>query len=99
MAQRFKSPSKITDILPNSLKAFKIEKKLLSYDAVVRWPEIVGEKISQHTAAKSIYQDTLIVEVDHPTWLIELQMMETNILKKIKAEIPKSPIKKIRFVN
>ncbi len=44
------------------------------------WPRLVGEAIAAVTEARSLSVGTLFVEVRSSSWLMELEMMKTEIL-------------------
>ncbi len=84
------------DILPNVYKKFKIEEKL-NYSAIESaWEDIVGEVIAKHSKPIEFIRGCLIVEVDYPVWLNELNnYSKKDILKRIKNKF--KDIKSIKF--
>ncbi len=64
------------------------------------WPEIVGEKIAEHTVPlKNTYQ-TLVVLSDHSAFSSALSYMEMDLKRKILNKFPRlaSSVKQLKFV-
>lgn len=99
MPSRYNKPDKIADLLGLATKGLNISQKLKDYQAVDKWPGIVGPAIAAHSQAIKIEGETLIVKVDHPVWLTELKMMEPQLIAELRNELPQSPIKKLKLVN
>jgi|SRR3990167_4221 len=97
MGNRFSPPHPLAKILGLHLKKLNLDKKIKNYSVVDCWQNIVGPSIAQHSAAKRISDGCLYLEVEHPTWFNELKMLEPQLLEKIKAFDPSTPIRKIRF--
>jgi len=49
------------------------------------WAEVVGEPIAVHTAASHLQGKALVVHVDDPAWLTELNFRRAELLQKIHA--------------
>ncbi len=54
------------------------------YEAMKKWPELVGEKIAEHAKAIRIQYGKLTIQVDDPVWRNELLLMKPMILQKYK---------------
>ncbi|GBD98552.1 hypothetical protein BMS3Abin07_00572 [bacterium BMS3Abin07] len=50
-----------------------------------RWEEIIGETISLHTYPFSCNNGQLLINVDSPEWLHELQYHQETILSRLRA--------------
>jgi len=73
-------------------------RKLREYDAVTRWPEIVGEQIARVTEPVRIDRGVLIVRVKNGPWRNELVMRKREILDKTNESLKDARIHDIRFV-
>jgi len=65
---------------------------------VETWPSLVGEAIAAVTEARSLSVGTLFVEVRSSPWLMELEMMKTDILRRLNAGREDALIERIVFV-
>jgi predicted nucleic acid-binding Zn ribbon protein len=59
------------------------------------WQKAAGKKIQQHTKLAGLKQDQLVVYVDSPAWLYQLNLLKNKMLKEIQGQIPE--IKRIHF--
>ncbi len=74
-----------------------IKKKIDEYQAVVRWPEIVGDHIAKVSEATRIRQGVLFVSVRVSTWRNELQLRKAEIMKKLNKALGEELVKDIKF--
>lgn len=62
------------------------------------WPDIVGDQLARVTRARSVDDATLIVEVKTSAWLMELNMMRGDFLKRVNEHLEDVPLERIVFV-
>jgi predicted nucleic acid-binding Zn ribbon protein len=63
------------------------------------WPERVGQAIAQVTRARGVSEGTLFVEVRSSAWLMELNMMRSEILRRLNEGRESAAIERIVFVQ
>ena len=68
-------------------------------DVLDLWPEIVGEQLAEVTRAKGVDEATLFVEVRSSAWLMELNMMKGEFLRRVNERLPETPLERIVFVQ
>lgn len=90
-------PEKIKDFLQDFLEKEGVADDLARVSAVDEWAERVGEKIASVTRARSVADSTLVVEVRSSAWLMELNMMKGEILKRVNQG-RELPLDKLVFV-
>lgn len=73
-------------------------RKIREYDAVTRWPDIVGEQIARVTEAVRIDRGVLVVRVKNGPWRNELTMRKREILEKTNSHLKDVQIRDIRFI-
>ncbi len=59
------------------------------------WQGLLGGKVTKHTCIFGIKKNQVMVLVDSPAWLFQLNLEKRRILKEIQKEIP--DISEIRF--
>lgn len=52
------------------------------------WKTIVGERIAAHSKVLDVNRGSIIVEVDHPGWSQQLQMIRKKALHELAAQFP-----------
>ena len=66
--------------------------------ALATWPVLVGEAIAAVTHARSLSEGTLFVEVRSSAWLMELELMKGEILRRMNAGLEDAALDRIVFV-
>jgi hypothetical protein len=61
------------------------------------WPEIVGEKVAQHSHPVQVAGETLIVATRSSAWSEQLSFLCEPVLAAIRARLPSAGIQKLRF--
>jgi predicted nucleic acid-binding Zn ribbon protein len=79
------NPQPLSSLLDKFLNELGLKKKILQYDVVVSWAEIVGEQIARVTEAYKIDKGILFVRVRTSEWRNELLMRKPEILQKINV--------------
>lgn len=51
------------------------------------WPELVGEKIAQHTTVEMLKDNALFITCDSTAWATNLRMMQRQILQAIARKV------------
>ena len=80
------------------LRNVGIEEKVKEYEAIGRWPAIVGNKIAEVTTAERVSDGILFVKVKNSVWRNELMYMKSDILASMDETIGKNVIKDIRYI-
>lgn len=90
-------PKPLSKSLSILLKSLGIENKIKQNEIIVRWPEIVGEKLSKVTTADKVENGILFVRVTNSAWRNELIYMKTEIINRISSRLNTDIINDIRF--
>jgi hypothetical protein len=72
-------------------------KQLRRYEPWRCWGDIVGPSLAAHTCPAGWRGATLVITVEHNTWMQELQFMKRELIEKIATACPGTTIKDIRF--
>ena len=78
----------IGDILGKLVSKAKWNSKLKQYALWQQWGGVVGTRVAKHAQPLRWNGATLVVGVNDSSWLQELRMMESEILEKIKQQLP-----------
>ncbi len=87
-----KMATRVGTLLNEVLGESGLGDKLSRYQAWLVWDQLVGEQIAQRARPLRIRQNVLEVQVDHPVWMQQLQMLKPKILEKINQQIPNAGI-------
>jgi len=98
MTTRGTGPIRLGDVLGSVLEKHGLRDQIKHMAALDLWPEVVGEHIAAATEARSVSEATLIVEVRSSGWLMELNMMKGDLLRRVNERLPDAPLQRLVFV-
>ena len=87
-----KQAQAVGHLLQEMLNADGLGEKLSRYQAWLVWDKLVGEQIARRARPLRLRQGVLEVQVDHPVWMQQLQMLKPKILEKLNAKVPNAAI-------
>ena len=93
-----KGPERIGDLLGGFLEKAGLREALVRADVVEEWEERVGEAIGRVTRAQGVRNTALIIEVRSSAWLMELNLIKGEILRKVNEGRDEGLIERIVFV-
>lgn len=96
--EKKEGPQKIGEVLSGFLEKAGLRDTLLRAEAVDEWEERVGGAIANVTKAQGVRDTTLIVEVRSSSWLMELNLMKEEILRRVNEGKAEARIERIVFV-
>lgn len=97
MRRRRKELINISEVIGKSAKKFGFDRQVPFQLIGKKWPELMGSSVGQHSYPVKLRGKTLILRVEHPTWMQELSFLKPQILDKIRRVLPKTLINEIRF--
>ena len=81
-----------------SLKAeCKLTNKDREFQALRRWPEIVGDRIAENTKPLYITENSVYVMAKGSVWCQELSYIKSKIIKEINETMGFDAIKDVRY--
>jgi predicted nucleic acid-binding Zn ribbon protein len=93
------NPERVGELLEGLLKKHGVQDQVRRMDVLELWPEIVGEHVAEVTRAKGVDEATLFVEVRSSSWLMELNMMKGEFLRRVNEHLSETPLERIVFVQ
>ncbi len=92
-------PIQISEILKTTIKKAEEQKKglLSEEEAQDAWRTAAGASAVKHTKIKRFTKTTLIIDVDSPTWIYQLNIDREKIEKRLNRQLKRKPPIKIRF--
>lgn len=97
---RTDEPEKLSNLLDGVLEKFIDRKAVLTNQLREKFPELVGNPLNKFAFLVTIKENTAIIEVKHPAFLIELRKPQVSgdLLVKIQAEFPDLEVTELNFV-
>ncbi|MBE9486903.1 MAG: DUF721 domain-containing protein [Desulfuromonadales bacterium] len=87
-----KQAAKVANLLKQVLGDKGLEDRLSRYQTWLIWDKLVGEQIALRARPLRFRQGVLEVQVDHPVWMQQLQMLKPKILEKLNQQLPNAKI-------
>lgn len=88
----------VSELLKPLLDNKLLQKRKTVYILKNKWSDIAGKDRSVHSLPVNLQRETLMVAVDNPACLTDMEFSKEDLLKKIQKKDPFSSVKKIRFV-
>ena len=87
----------IKDLILKNLRAQGLETPLLQKRLIDSWAEVAGQTVANYTDGLFIKNQTLFVHLTSPALRADLQMMRTELVRKLNAHVGSQVIADIRF--
>lgn len=88
----------VHEVLQQYLRTAGLEERIDEASAVPEWAERVGPGIAAVTTPLRVTGGTLVVAVRSSAWLMELQLMEATIVKRVNQGRKHGKFTRIRFI-
>ncbi|UCB53496.1 MAG: DUF721 domain-containing protein [Candidatus Zixiibacteriota bacterium] len=99
MLRRARQPEKIGKVLTRTLKGLKIDRRVKEETTLLKWAEVVGERIASQTSPLRVKDSILFVRVENASWRNELVFLKGKIIKELNQSGRANVIKDIVFTN
>ena len=87
-----KSAARVGSLVKQLLGQPGLGEQLTRHQAWLIWDQLVGKQIAAHARPLKLRKGVLEVQVDHPVWMQQLQLLKPQIMQKITAQIPNAGI-------
>lgn len=91
-------PQQVGDLVARFLDKSGLAPKVEAATAMTEWPRLVGPQIAAVTQATGMAEDTLFVSVATSAWMMELNLMKGELMRRINAGKKEGRIRSIVFV-
>jgi len=91
-------PTPLGKVLQDMLEETPLGDMMQRHRLFEHWESLVGPALCSRVRPKKIQGKTLILAVDHPAWIQELQFLKAKLLAKIQQRFPESQIENLRLV-
>ena len=94
-----KKPVALGSIVDKILEDHGVLDQVRRMSVLDEWSALVGDAVARVTRARSVEDGVLIVEVRSSPWLMELDMMKGDFVRRVNDYMPDTPIERIVFVQ
>jgi predicted nucleic acid-binding Zn ribbon protein len=96
--RRREGPQLIGELLPRLLERNGISAKVEAASVIPEWERIVGPGIAGVATPVTVSEGTLIVAVKSSPWMMELNLMKGELMRRINAGKRAGRIRELVFV-
>ncbi len=93
-----REPELIRNLILDSIEKMGLGERIQKQSAVVRWNQIVGDKIALETKALRVDGNVLIVKAYKAAWRQQLTFLKDELLSRLESDLGRDCIKDIRFI-
>jgi hypothetical protein len=97
-SNRSNKTQNLSDLIPDVLDEFNLEKSFTINEIVQKWSIIVGDIISTHSLPIIINKKQLLIIADHSIYAHEITTMKEIIIKKINNELSYQAVLNIKVM-
>jgi len=83
------------EILAKRFAALAESDQVRAYRA---WHAIAGGELAKVTAPGRLRDGTLVIECESSVWATELSFMAPDLLRRLRAVDPETPVQRLRFL-
>jgi len=97
MRKLLEEPLRLSQILPQVLKAMELETAIRRREIRKIWKEVVGENISKRCQPQKIKDGVLFLKVHSSVWMNQLHYLKEEMIKSLNARLGGEIVKDIYF--
>ncbi len=94
---REEGPTPLADALGAFLRKKGLDRELKGQELLGRWNEVVGERIAGVAQPSGVARGVLYVEVRSSAWMSELNLMKSELLRRLNAGAGEGRVERIVF--
>ena len=92
------TPSRLGDVLRAALARLPIAQQLADHAVWAKWEAVVGPTIAAHAAPRRLQRGILLVTVDSPMWMVELQFLKHDLRQRLNAAVGRNVVRDVFLV-
>jgi predicted nucleic acid-binding Zn ribbon protein len=91
-------PSRLGDVLRAALGRLPDAQRLADHALWTHWDAVVGPTLALHARPERLRRGVLIVAVDSPEWMQELQFLKHELRERLNARLGRSAVRDVFLV-
>jgi len=98
MSARAPRPTRLGDVLRAALDRLPFARKLDDYALWSHWDAVVGPTVALHARPEHVQRGVLVVSVDAPEWMQELQFLKHELRERLNARLGRAVVRDLFLV-
>jgi predicted nucleic acid-binding Zn ribbon protein len=91
-------PRRLGDVLRTALERLPEAQRLADHAVWAHWETVVGPTLARHARPARLRGGVLVVEVDSPAWMQELQFLKHELRDRLNARLGRRALRDIFLV-
>ena len=91
-------PSRLGDVLRAALDRLPNATRLEDYALWSHWDAVVGPTLARHARPERLRRGVLVVAVESPEWMQELQFLKHQLREKLNARAGRDVVREVFVV-
>jgi predicted nucleic acid-binding Zn ribbon protein len=91
-------PTRLGDVLRAALGRLPDAQRLADHALWTHWDAVVGPTLALHARPERLRRGVLIVAVDSPEWMQELQFLKHELRERLNARLGRSAVRDVFLV-
>jgi len=92
------SPTRLADVLRAALDRLPVAQRLEDYVVWTHWDAVVGPTLAAHARPERLRRGVLVVGVDSPEWMQELQFLKHQIRERLNVRAGRDVVREVFLV-
>ena len=91
-------PHRLGDVLRAALGRLPEAERLADHAVWTHWDAVVGATLARHARPERFRRGVLIVAVDSPEWMQELQFLKHELRERLNARLGRTAVRDVFLV-
>jgi len=92
------APSRLGDVLRAALARIPDAERIADHAVWSHWDAVVGPTIARHARPERLRRGVLVVAVDGPEWMQELQFLKHELRERLNARLGRHALRDLFLV-
>ena len=92
------TPSRLGDVLRAALARLPNAQQIADHALWAKWDAVVGTTLAAHARPRRLQRGILLVAVDSPEWMVEVQFLKQDLRQRLNAALGRSVVRDIFLV-
>jgi len=89
---------RLGDVLTAALARLPIAERLADAALWTHWDAVVGPTVARHAQPRRLRRGVLVVAVDSPQWMQELQFLKHDLRERLNASVGRPAVRDLFLV-
>jgi predicted nucleic acid-binding Zn ribbon protein len=88
-------PTSVGDVLRGALERLPDAQRIADHAVWMHWEAVVGPTLARHARPERLRRGVLVVAVDSPEWMQELQFLKHELRERLNARLGRPAVREL----